>query len=240
MKVRILHSWNMNPAEARDLQTQLAPLVSGTSAIAEDVRYVAGTDISGPNPDGTVRAAVVVLSYPDLEVAEVSVVEGRPNFPYVPGLLSFRETPVLIEALEKLVLDPDILIIDGHGLAHPRRFGIACHIGVLADVPTIGCAKSRLTGEHGPLGSDASSQVELIDRGAPIGMVVRTRRNVSPIYVSVGHKVDLASAVGWVTACCRSTRLPETTRLAHRAAGGQVAPGLRQSRAVEATIATRP
>ena len=240
MKVRSLHPWKVAPAEARDLQTQLAPLVSSTSAIPENVRYVAGTDISGQNPDGTVRAAVVVLSYPELEVAEVSVAEGRPNFPYVPGLLSFRETPVLIEALEKLVLDPDILIIDGHGLAHPRRFGIACHIGVLADTPTIGCAKSRLTGKHGPLCGDVSSQAELIDRGELIGKVLRTRKDVTPIYVSIGHKVDLTSAVAWVTACCRSTRLPETTKLAHRAAGGQIAPGLRQSRAVEARISTAP
>ena len=200
-------------------------MVSSVRAIPEHVQRVAGVDISGADAEGKVRAAVVVLSYPDLGVEEVSVAEGKPGLPYVPGLLSFRETPVLIGALERLELDPDIIIADGHGLAHPRRFGIACHMGLLTDTPTIGCAKSILTGRHGPLGGGAGCQADLVDRGAVVGTVLRTRTDVSPVYVSVGHKVDLSSATEWVLACCKGRRLPETTRLAHQAAAGRLAPG---------------
>jgi deoxyribonuclease V len=213
--------------EAKSLQRLLAPTVSCISAIPDDVRYVAGVDISGSDAEGMVLAAVAVLSYPDLEVAEVSLARGKPSLPYIPGLLSFRETPVLIDALEGLELTPDIIITDGQGLAHPRRFGIACHIGLLADVPAIGCAKSILTGRHGPLGSEAGSHAELTDQGEVIGVALRSRTGVSPVYVSVGHKIDLASATKWVLACCKGRRLPETTRLAHQAAAGRLAPGRR-------------
>ena len=172
---------------------------------------------------------MVVLSYPGLELEEVSQAEGKPGLPYVPGLLSFRETPVLIDALERLDLTPDIIIADGQGLAHPRRFGIACHIGVLANTPTIGCAKSILRGKHGPLGGEAGAQAELVDRGQVVGVALRTRSNVSPVYVSVGHNVDLTSEADWVLACCVGRRLPETTRLAHEAAAGRLPPGRRDS-----------
>ena len=188
---------------------------------------MAGVDISGADAEGMVLAAVAVLSYPDLEVAEVSLARGKPSLPYIPGFLSFRETPVLIDALEGLELTPDIIITDGQGLAHPRRFGIACHIGLLADVPAIGCAKSILTGRHGPLGNEAGSHAELTDQGEVIGVALRSRTGVSPVYVSVGHKIDLASATKWVLACCKGRRLPETTRLAHQAAAGRLAPGRR-------------
>jgi deoxyribonuclease V len=185
---------------------------------------VAGVDISGADRSGVVRAAVVVLSYPDLVVREVSLASGIPTLPYIPGLLSFRETPVLNDAFVALKLKPDIVITDGHGWAHPRRFGIGCHIGLLADTPTIGCAKSVLVGKHGPLLAEAGSKAELVDRGEVVGLALRTRTNVSPVYVSVGHKVDLDSAAEWVLACCTGTRLPETTRMAHRAASGKLAP----------------
>jgi len=204
-------------------------MVSCASAISDNVRRLAGVDISPPDAEGVVRAAVVVLSYPGLDLEEVRLAEGKPGLPYIPGLLSFRETPVLIDALESLEQSPDIIIADGQGLAHPRRFGIACHIGLLTDTPTIGCAKSILRGRHGPLGSEHGSTAELVDRDEVVGVALRTRADVSPVYVSVGHKVDLASAVVWVLASCKGRRLPETTRLAHQAAAGHVAPGLRGS-----------
>ena len=193
--------------------------MSATSLIPPRPRYIAGTDISGEDKDGYAVGAVVVVSYPDLEVAEVARSMVRPEFPYVPGLLSFRETPVLIAALERLYLKPDILMVDGHGLAHPRRFGIACHLGLLLDVPTIGCAKSILTGRYQELAPEAASRADLVDRGDVIGAAVRTRRSVSPVYISIGNRVDLESAVKWTLACCKGYRIPEPTRLAHQAAG---------------------
>ena len=228
MKLRSLHPWHVSVEEAKALQRRLAPMVSCASAIPDSVRHLAGVDISGSDAEGTVRAAVVVLRYPDLELEEVSLAEGKPSLPYIPGLLSFRETPMLIDALESLDLTPDIIITDGQGLAHPRRFGIACHIGLLTDTSTIGCAKSILTGRHGPLGSEAGSRAELLDRGEVVGVALRTRTGVSPVYVSAGHKIDLTSAVEWVLASCRGRRLPETTRLAHEAAAGRLAPGRRK------------
>jgi deoxyribonuclease V len=146
------------------------------------------------------------------------------TFPYVPGLLSFRETPVLLEPLSR-VRKPDLLLVDGQGFAHPRRFGIACHLGLLLDVPAIGCAKSRLCGEHAEPDWAAGSQAPLRDGGQVIGAVLRTRDGVNPIYVSVGHRIGLAEAAEWVLRCCRGLRLPEPTRLAHQAAGGPASGG---------------
>ena len=224
MKLRTLHRWDVSIDEAKSIQRSLAPEVSSVSAVPKQVRYVAGVDISGADRSGMVRAAVVVLSYPDLVLREVSLASGVPSLPYIPGLLSFRETPVLSKAFEALELTPDIVITDGHGWAHPRRFGIGCHIGLLTETPTIGCAKSVLVGKHGPLGPEAGSKTDLVDRGEVIGLALRTRTSVSPIYVSVGHKMDLESAAQWVLACCTGTRLPETTKMAHRAASGNLRP----------------
>ena len=226
-----MHPWHVSVEEAKALQTRLAPMVSHSSAITCNVRYIAGVDISPPNDEGTVRAAVVVLSYPDLQPEEVRLAEGKLGLPYIPGFLSFREIPVLIDALESLDLTPDIIIADGQGLAHPRRFGIACHLGLITDAPAIGCAKSILRGRHGPLGSEAGSQAEMVDKGEVVGVALRTRTDVSPVYVSVGHKLDLSSAAEWVLACCKGRRLPETTRLAHQAAAGRLTPGRRRSKA---------
>ena len=209
------------------MQSRLAPLVSHVSAISDRPRHIAGLDISGPDPHGIVRASAAVLGYPDLEIEEVRLAEGKPDFPYVPGYLSFRETPILRYALEALELRPDLIIADGQGFAHPRRFGLACHIGLLVDTPTIGCAKSLLIGKHGPLGDQAGSLTEVWHREEVVAMAVRTRANVRPVYVSVGHKVDLVTAADWVLACCKGKRLPETTRIAHQAAAGQVPPGRR-------------
>ena len=229
MKLQSLHPWHVSVEEAKALQTRLAPMVSHTSAITGNVRHIAGVDISPPNDEGTVRAAVVVLSYPDLQPEEVRLAEGKPGLPYIPGFLSFREVPVLIDALESLDLTPDIIIADGQGLAHPRRFGIACHLGLITGVPAIGCAKSILRGRHGLLGSEAGSQAEMEDKGEVVGVALRTRTGVSPVYVSVGHKVDLSSAAEWVLVCCKGRRLPETTRLAHQAAAGRLPPGRRKA-----------
>jgi deoxyribonuclease V len=170
----------------------------------------------------TGTAAVVVLSYPEMMLEEVETMTGRAEFPYVPGLLSFREAPLALAAFEKLRITPDLVIIDGQGYAHPRRMGIACHIGLFLDIPTIGCAKSRLCGVHGEPGKEAGSISDLTDNDEIIGRVIRTKSDVKPLYISVGHKISLENAAHWVSACCRGYRLPEPSRLAHLAAGGNL------------------
>jgi deoxyribonuclease V len=143
------------------------------------------------------------------------------TFPYVPGLLSFREGPAVLDALDKLKSPPDLLIFDGHGLAHPRRFGLACHLGLLVDIPAIGCAKSRLCGQYEEPGPHRGDTMPLIDKGEVVGAAVRTRAGVKPVFVSIGHRVDLPTSIHYVLACCRGYRLPETTRWAHRLAGAE-------------------
>lgn len=162
------------------------------------------------------------MSLPDLEIVEVKCAWGKPEFPYVPGLLSFREVPLALEALERLTLPPDFLLADGQGLAHPRRFGLACHLGLLTGLPSIGCAKSILVGKHGSVGHKKGSWATLEEKGGVVGAALRTRDGVSPLYVSIGHRVDLPSAIRWVLACCDRFRMPEPTRLAHQAAAGRL------------------
>jgi deoxyribonuclease V len=224
MEIRELHGWDLGIPEAMDTQRRLASQVV-CSGDPGEVRTVAGVDISvlEKGRRAPARGAVVVLSYPELELLDQAVVEAEVTFPYVPGLLSFRETPVLLEPLSR-VRKPDLLLVDGHGFAHPRRFGLACHLGLLLDVPAIGCAKSRLIGEHAEPDRAAGSHTQVRDGGQVIGAVVRTRDGVNPVYVSVGHRIGLAEAVEWVLRCCRGLRLPETTRLAHQAAGGRLPP----------------
>jgi deoxyribonuclease V len=218
VEIRELHPWSVSPAEAVVIQKRLAAQVI-LEGEPRDVRVVAGADISVGGGRG--RGAVVLLSYPELQPLERQVVETELTFPYVPGLLAFREVPVLAEAFRRLSRRPDLLLVDGQGLAHPRRFGIACHLGLLLDLPTIGCAKSRLVGEHEPVGGEAGCRVELRDGSEVIGLVVRTRSGVTPVDVSVGHRIGLAEAAEWVLSLCRGYRLPEPARLAHQAAGGQ-------------------
>ena len=165
---------------------------------------------------------MVTLRYPELIVAAGQTAQGTVEFPYVPGLLSFRELPLVLRAFEEMASAPDLVFVDGQGIAHPRRFGIAAHLGLLLDVPTIGCAKSWLIGDHEEPGMEAGSYTPLVDGGETIGAVVRTRSGVKPVYVSIGHKVSLEQAVQWVLACCRGYRLPEPTRMAHQAAGGHL------------------
>ena len=218
-----LHTWQVTTAQAREIQIELAGNVSRVNEVTQPA-FIAGVDISVNRVKGEARGAVVVLNYPEMRLAEVKVATGKPEFPYVPGLLSFREAPLVLEACEKLVIEPDLFIVDGQGLAHPRRMGIACHLGLCLDKPAIGCAKSRLCGEHAAPGLSAGSDAELIDGGEVIGVALRTKPGVKPVYVSIGHKVDLPAAMHWVLACCRGYRLPESVRFAHMAAGGNLNP----------------
>jgi len=215
----IPQAWPNTPAEAIAVQNSLRRQV-----VAEDrlsvVRYVAGLDV-GPVEEGAlVRAAVAVLSFPDLKTADQAVARRPAGFPYIPGLLSFREIPVLLDALAKLGAPPDLLLCDGQGLAHPRRFGLACHLGVLTGIPSIGVAKSLLVGEHRPLPHARGSWRPLVHKGEVVGAALRTRAGVAPVYVSIGHKLSLATAIDYVLACAPRYRLPETTRAAHRLASG--------------------
>jgi len=199
----------------------LAAQVTRSSQVTTP-RFIAGVDISAANAQGMATGAVVVLEYPELRVVETQVAQGRPNFPYVPGLLSFRESPLTLAACEKLTITPDLILVDGQGIAHPRRLGLASHLGLFLDTPTIGCAKSLLCGQHEEPGAKPGSYAEVVDRGETIGVALRTRPGVKPVYVSIGHKVDLETAIYWVMKCCRDYRLPEPTRLAHLAAGGNL------------------
>ena len=224
MKYLSLHPWDVGTQEAVEIQRDLAPRVSTQDELIRPVRYVVGVDISPPDAQGNAVGAAVVLELPELQVVEVKVYEGKPNFPYVPGLLSFREAPLVLGALEQLVTTPDVVLVDGQGLAHPRRFGLACHLGLLTDTPTIGCAKSILRGRpEGTLASSQGAHVPLMDKGEMVGAAVRTRESVNPIYVSIGHKVSLDRAIELTLACCKGYRMPEPTRLAHLAAAGRIA-----------------
>jgi deoxyribonuclease V len=219
VEVLKLHEWEVSSARAKEIQLSLAKRVVTENGVI-DPRLVAGIDISSPDAHGVARGAVVVLSYPELSIVEIEIAQGKITMPYIPGLLSFRESPLIIGACEKLSDIPDLVLIDGQGIAHPRRLGLASHVGLFLGLPTIGCAKSILCGQHPPLAEEAGSHVELLDNGEIIGAALRTKSRVKPIYVSVGHKIDLVSALQWVMNCCRGYRLPEPTRLAHLAAGG--------------------
>lgn len=217
-----MHGWQLAPARAIALQRELASRVVKKWQ-KRAVSFVAGVDIAAGGP-GPARGAVVVLSYPGLEIVDTSVVEGSLDFPYIPGQLSFRELPLLLEAFRRLATVPDLVIVDGQGLAHPRRLGIACHLGLFLDRPTVGCAKSRLLGRHSEPGGRPGDRALLKDNGEVIGAVLRTRSGVKPVYVSIGHRISLEMSVRWILRCLRGYRLPEPTRLAHQAAGGSLCP----------------
>lgn len=221
MEVIRRHDWQVSTTRAREIQTELAAQVSRVSQ-AISPRLIAGVDISVDKKNGRGTGAVVVLSYPELDIVETRVVHDSLQFPYVPGLLSFREAPLLLAACESLVVTPDLIMVDGQGIAHPRRMGLASHLGLFLDTPTIGCAKSRLCGCHEVPAAESGSYADLLDGGEVIGAALRTRAGVKPVYVSIGHRIDLPAAIHWVLACCRGYRLPEPTRLAHLAAGGNL------------------
>jgi deoxyribonuclease V len=213
-----IHPWDVTPAEARQIQEQVRRRVSRRNGRElQRIRYVAGVDCS--LRDGMATAAMVVLPFDSLDKVIETVVVQRPlSFPYVPGLLTFRECPAILAAFAELSTQPDFILVDGQGIAHPRRIGIAAHLGVLLDKPTIGCAKSRLVGTHDEPHERAGYYTDLWDKGELIGGVLRTRDGVAPLYVSIGHKVDLPTALDLTLQCCRGYRLPEPTRLAHHAA----------------------
>ena len=213
----ISHSWNLGPHKAIALQQQLASRVIRRSGVnLEKIRTVAGVDAH--YRDGLTTAAVVVVNFKNLETVEWVTSSERLNFAYIPGLLGFREGPAAVEALAKLTSRPDLLIFDGHGIAHPRRFGIASHIGLLLDRPAIGCAKTRLVGQFEEPGFEKGKYTYLKDHGETIGAVLRSRSGVKPIYVSIGHRVNLTDSVRIILQCCRRYRLPEPIRRADQLA----------------------
>jgi deoxyribonuclease V len=219
------HSWDVSPQEAAALQRALGARLRAEDdppGLGSSARVVAGVDNAYVRQADGVTLGVgvaVALGLPGLEPLDWSTTTLRVRFPYVPGLLAFREVPVMLAALAGLSVSPDLVLVDAHGYAHPRRFGAASHLGVLIDRPTIGCAKSRLVGRYTPPGPEPGARTPLVDRGETIGMVVRTRASGAPLFVSVGHRVSLGTAVELVLACCRPTSrssLPEPTRLADR------------------------
>ncbi|WP_448265786.1 deoxyribonuclease V [Nostoc sp. DSM 114159] len=211
-------AWPSTLEEAIVIQETLQNRVITEDRLQEPIQYVAGVDM-GFEADGTIsRAAVAVLSFPDLQVIETSLAHRPTTFPYVPGFLSFREIPAVLDALEKIKTTPDIILCDGQGIAHPRRLGIASHLGLLIDMPTIGVAKSRLIGKHEELAQTKGSTQPLIYNGETIGAVLRSRTGVKPLYISSGHRISLPTAIDYVLRCTPKYRLPETTRIADKLA----------------------
>ena len=211
------HPWNLPPGEAIQLQQTLRSQMMVEPLDLAGVHRVAGVDVGFPEPE-TARAAIVSLSFPDLQPLEEKTAEIPLAFPYIPGLLSFREIPAILAVVEALSQLPDVFLVDGHGFAHPRRFGIACHLGVLLGMPTLGCAKSILVGRYGELADSAGSTADLLDREEVIGTAVRTRQGVKPVFVSIGHRIDLPSSTRLALLCGRGYRLPEPIRLADQLA----------------------
>jgi deoxyribonuclease V len=223
MKITGLHKWDLSYSQARKLQTQLAGRVE-FKPIAGNPKLIAGLDCAFSRDGRKIIACVVVLTFPNFELIETKNAVRKVNFPYIPGLLSFREAPACIAAVKKLKNEPDIFMVDGQGIAHPRRLGIAAHLGLFFDKPTIGCAKSRLIGdyEEPPLEKGAYSLLKIASdkqratSDEIIGSVIRTRTGVKPVFVSVGHKCTLDDAVNWTIKCAVRYRLPEPVRFAHQ------------------------
>lgn len=214
-----LHEWNLAPRDAVALQRRLAVRIEREDRI-DEVRHIAGVDIGFEQGGEITRAAVVVLAWPSLEVVEQLVHREPTRMPYIPGLLSFRELPAALGAFARLEHAVQLVMVDGHGIAHPRRLGVASHLGLWLDLPTLGVAKSRLTGRHDEPGPERGDWTLLEDPRADevIGAVLRTRPRVKPVFVSPGHRLCLATALDWVIACLGRTKLPEPTRLADRLA----------------------
>ncbi|NJN29537.1 MAG: deoxyribonuclease V [Synechococcales cyanobacterium RM1_1_8] len=209
--------WPKDTQAAIALQRQLATQIITTDDLG-DIQYVAGVDV-GFEEGGTVtRAAVVVLTFPELELVETAIARTPTTFPYIPGLLSFREAPALLEALAQLKTEPDLILCDGQGIAHPRRLGIASHLGLLLDKPTIGVAKSRYIGTYAEPAAEKGNWTELMDKGDRIGAVLRTRTHIKPLFISIGHRVSLERAIAILLSCTTKYKLPEPTRLADRLA----------------------
>lgn len=219
MRIPFLHAWPSSIARAKSLQIELRERLELRPQTLGRVRTVAGADIALSGDGRRLVAAVVVVAFPSLDVLEACVVSHKLVFPYVPGYLSFREAPAVIACLRRVRTRVDALICDGQGIAHPRGFGLASHVGLWAGIPTVGSAKSRLVGEHGPVAEPRASWANLYVDGERVGNVLRTRDGVRPLYVSPGNLIDIASSRRLVLACCTRYRLPEPQRLAHIAAG---------------------
>jgi deoxyribonuclease V len=213
-----LHNWEVSCREAIALQRRLAAMVRVENLLPAVLHTVAGVDVSYQRFGELFFAAVVVLRLSDGTVVEEATARRRVSFPYVPGLLSFRELPVVLEAFRRLKAVPDAVLVDGQGIAHQRRLGLASHLGLWLDLPTVGCAKSRLCGEHDPPGTNRGDRTPLLLDGAEVGTVLTTRQGVKPLFVSPGHKVDVAAAAELTLRCAVRYRLPEPTRLAHHLA----------------------
>ncbi|NJO40704.1 MAG: deoxyribonuclease V [Cyanobacteria bacterium CRU_2_1] len=217
MNIQPRHNWNLSPEEAIALQQSLRDEIITADQIGV-VHRVAGIDVGFEDSGRTTRAAVVVLSFPELKLQQQAIARRPTSFPYIPGLLSFREVPAVLDALEKLSITPDLLLCDGQGIAHPRRFGIACHIGLLTNLPAIGVGKSLLVGTHPTVPEQKGEWVPLQHKGETIGAVLRTRPGTKPLYISPGYRVSLETAIAYVLQCTTKYRLPETTRFAHKLA----------------------
>src|SRR5207245_7819376 len=219
MRKQHLHEWNLKQDEAKALQRELAKQVIREDRL-DEVRHIAGVDMAINEVSGMARAAVVLLTYPELEIVEQHVYEEPLRMPYIPGLLSFREIPCILGAFDLLKKQPELVMVDGQGIAHPRRLGIASHLGLWLDLPTIGCAKSILRGEYDrqALGEEVGSWVPLIDKknAEVIGAALRTRPHTNPMFISLGHRISLETSIHYVLACSRGYRLPEPTRLADK------------------------
>jgi deoxyribonuclease V len=213
------HPWRLPPSAAIALQKELASQVITHDQFGP-INLVAGVDVGFEENNTIGRAAVAVLTFPSLQLVDYAIARRPTEFPYIPGLLSFREIPVVLDAMNQLQLLPDIILCDGQGLAHPRRFGIACHLGIITSLPAIGVGKSRLIGKVTGVPAERGQWSALEDRGARIGAVLRSRAGTLPIYVSIGHKISLESAIERVMRCTTRYKLPETTRWAHRLASG--------------------
>ncbi len=212
------HDWNLTPAEAIALQHALRADLILHDDLPPSINTVAGIDVGFEAQGRITRAAIAVLDYPALTLIEARIARRPTRFPYIPGLLSFREIPAILAAFELLQHPPDLLLVDGQGYAHPRRVGIASHLGLLTGLPSIGVGKTRLLGHHAEVPESRGAWTPLLDRDECIGAVLRTRRGVRPLYVSIGHRIALDTAVAWVMRCTTRYRLPETTRQAHRLA----------------------
>ncbi|MEQ8960641.1 MAG: deoxyribonuclease V [Coleofasciculus sp. C2-GNP5-27] len=221
MEIYQRHSWTLTVEEATAIQNQLSREIITSDQLGE-VKYVAGVDVGFEDNYAISRAAVAVLSFPELQLIEQAIARRPTTFPYIPGFLSFREVPVVLDALSQIKITPDLILCDGQGIAHPRRFGLACHLGLLITVPTIGVAKSRLIGQHEELPPEKGNWQPLRHRGEVIGAVVRSRTEVKPLYVSPGHRISLPTAIDYVLRCTPKYRLPETTRWADKLASNRI------------------
>ncbi len=217
MKLHHQHPWDVTPKEGRDIQQRLCSLVKIKDSFGR-IKSLAGVDVGFECNGSTTRAAVAILSFPELKPMEQAIARLPTVFPYIPGLLSFREIPAVLKAFESIAMMPDLLLCDGQGIAHPRRFGIACHLGLLLDIPAIGVAKSRLIGQFDEPPQEKGNWTQLMHKEELVGAVLRSRTGVKPLFISPGHRISLETAIAYVLASTTKYRLPETTRQAHRLA----------------------